>query len=240
MDRIDSGSTDYHQSFDLIRSSVPEIASTFDGRVKYFFTFVPAFLKDEAVSGCVFAGFQAQRAASNALGRPMACRTFFGALCAATIASLHAAQAATFTGKQKAELLAAHNRYREEVGEPALAWSDRLADSALAWAQHLAHEVHALKHSGAVATGENIATWSAGYASLTMFVGLWGAERKFFIDASFPDVSRTGDWKAVAHYSQLVWRRTTKVGCGLATGGGQDYLVCPYNPQGNFVGEKAF
>ena len=69
---------------------------------------------------------------------------------------------------------------------------------------------------------------------------LWGDEKKFFIDASFPDVSRTGEWLAVAHYSQLIWRKTTEVGCGLATGGGQDYLVCQYNPKGNFVGEKAF
>jgi len=170
----------------------------------------------------------------------MLCRRFFAVLYAAAIASAHAAQAAPFTKKQKAELLAAQNRYRTEVGEPALVWSDRLAGSARAWAEHLADDVQAMKHSGAIATGENIATWSAGHASLTKLVGLWGAEKKYFIDDSFPDVSRIGDWTTVAHYSQLVWRKTTEVGCGMATGGGLDYLVCQYTPRGNFVGEKAF
>jgi hypothetical protein len=151
-----------------------------------------------------------------------------------------ATEAAPFTEQQKAELLAAQNAYRQQVGEPALVWSDRLADSAQAWAEHLANDVHAMRHSGAIATGENIATWTAGHASLTRLVRLWGAEKVYFIDAVFPDVSRTGDWKTVGHYSQLVWRKTTDVGCGLATGGGQDYLVCQYNPMGNFYGEKAF
>jgi hypothetical protein len=152
----------------------------------------------------------------------------------------HAVQAAPVTEKQKAELLTAQNKYRRELREPALVWSNRLADSAQAWAQYLADEVHAMKHSGAIAAGENLATWSAGRASLTKLVRLWGAEKKYFIDGSFPDVSRTGDWSTVAHYSQLVWRKTTEVGCGLAAGGGQDYLVCQYSPMGNFRGEKAF
>ena len=152
----------------------------------------------------------------------------------------HAAAAAPFTENQKAELLAAQNKYRTELSEAPLVWSDKLAGSAQAWAQHLANDLHAMEHSGAIDTGENIATWPAGHASLTRLVKIWGDEKKYFIDASFPDVSSTGDWKIVAHYSQLIWRKTTEVGCGLATGGGQDYLVCQYNPMGNFRGEKAF
>jgi hypothetical protein len=147
---------------------------------------------------------------------------------------------APFTTTQKLELLAAHNRYRSALAEPALQWSDELAASALEWARHLANDVHALKHSGALAKGENLAMWTAGRASLTQLVDLWGAEKHYFIEASFPDVSRTGDWRAVGHYTQMVWRNTTAVGCGLATGGGNDYLVCQYSPQGNFMGQKVF
>jgi len=170
----------------------------------------------------------------------MAFKTFSMALCIASLAIGQAGAAATFTEKQKAELLAAQNKYRAELGETALVWSDRLADSAQTWALHLANDVHAMKHSGASATGENIATWPAGHATLTRLVELWGDEKQYFVDASFPDISRTGDWHAVGHYSQLVWRKTTEVGCGLAAGGGQDYLVCQYSPMGNFSGEKAF
>ena len=165
---------------------------------------------------------------------------FSAATCAAVLVVAQAAFAAPFNAKQKGELLTAQNRYRAELGEPPLVWSDKLAGSARAWAQHLADEVHALQHSGAVNTGENIATWPAGHATLTRLVKIWGDEKKYFVDASFPGVSNTGDWNVVAHYSQLVWRKTTEVGCGLATGGGQDYLVCQYNPMGNFDGEKPF
>lgn len=157
-----------------------------------------------------------------------------------TLMFAQAAGAATFTAAQKAELLAAQNKYRTEVGEAPLVWSDKLADSAQSWAEHLANVVHALKHSGAADTGENLASWTAGHASLTRLVKIWGDEKRFFVDASFPDISRTGSWQSVGHYSQLVWRKTTEVGCGLATGGGQDYLVCQYNPMGNFAGEKVF
>ena len=165
--------------------------------------------------------------------------TNFVALCAGVMVA-QTALAAPLSEKQKAELLSAQNKYRTELGEPALVWSDKLAEVAQSWAEHLAHEVHAMKHSGAIATGENIATWPAGHATLTRLVQIWGAEKQYFVDEVFPDVSRTGGWQAVSHYSQLVWRKTTDVGCGFATGGGQDYLVCQYNPMGNFNGEKAF
>lgn len=168
---------------------------------------------------------------------------FFRTACLVFCAAVLAAQTATavpLSEKQQTELLKAQNKYRAELGEEPLVWSGKLADAAQNWAEHLAGEVHAMKHSGALATGENIATWPAGHATLTRLVQIWGAEKQYFIDSVFPDVSRTGDWLAVAHYSQLVWRRTTEVGCGLATGGGQDYLVCQYSPMGNFNGEKAF
>jgi uncharacterized protein YkwD len=151
-----------------------------------------------------------------------------------------AARAAPFSDQQKAELLAAQNKYRTAVSEQPLAWSDSLAAGSQDWAQHLANEVHSLQHSGLSGVGENLAMWSAGRASLTKLVDLWGAEKLYFVESSFPSVSTTGDWKTVAHYTQIVWRKTTEVGCGLATGGGYDFLVCRYTPQGNFMGEKVF
>jgi hypothetical protein len=44
----------------------------------------------------------------------------------------------------------------------------------------------------------------------------------------------------VAHYVQIVWRGTRAVGCAMASGASDDYLVCRYSPAGNVVGQKAF
>ncbi|HEX4158282.1 MAG TPA: CAP family protein [Rhizomicrobium sp.] len=148
--------------------------------------------------------------------------------------------AAPFSDEQKSELLAAHNKYRADLREQPLVWSDDLAAGAQIWAEHLAQEVLTLKHSGEAGAGENLAMWSAGRSSLTKLVDLWGAEKRYFIEASFPDVSTTGDWRTVGHYTQMIWRNTTEVGCGVARGGGYDFLVCRYSPQGNYLGEWVF
>jgi hypothetical protein len=44
----------------------------------------------------------------------------------------------------------------------------------------------------------------------------------------------------VGHYSQIVWKTTTKVGCGFAESNGSDVLVCDYAPPGNVMGERAY
>ena len=135
-----------------------------------------------------------------------------------------------------AELLAAHNAYRTSLGLPPLRWSDALAASAQNWAEHLA-ETGQLEHSG---SGQNLAMAAAGTKSLTQLVDLWGSEQANFTDGYFPDISTTGNWMDAGHYSQIVWKDTTEVGCGFAENDGNDVLVCDYDPPGNVMGERAY
>ena len=146
------------------------------------------------------------------------------------------------TGDQfQAAILAAHNSYRAAVAaeEPlqALQWSASLAASAQTWANNLA-TIGSLQEPGVA--GVNLAEATAGTLSVTQLVGIWGNEQQYFIDGIFPGISTTGNWEAAGHYSQMVWRNTTEVGGGLATGQGQDFLVCYYNPAGNVSGETAY
>jgi hypothetical protein len=51
-------------------------------------------------------------------------------------------------------------------------------------------------------------------------------------------VSRTGRWNDVAHYTQVVWSRTTHVGCAIHSAARWDFLICRYSPPGNIDGRR--
>jgi len=70
-------------------------------------------------------------------------------------------------------------------------------------------------------------------------VQLWIDEKRDFKPGIFPNNSRSGDIEAVGHYTQLVWRATTKVGCALGHGRQFDFLVCRYANPGNVMGDRA-
>jgi len=139
----------------------------------------------------------------------------------------------------KAQILALHNKYRAEVGVPPLHWSDRLALGAEKWAKVIAG-LDKMQHSGATGVGENLAFWSGSNPSLARMIATWGAEKSLFSRGPFPQISRTGDWLSVSHYSQMIWRATTEVGCGRGNNGKTDFLVCWYSPEGNYVGQLPY
>ncbi|WP_297367557.1 CAP domain-containing protein [Acidocella sp.] len=143
---------------------------------------------------------------------------------------------AQMTPDNIAELLAAQNAYRAPLGLAPLGWSDQLAAQAQRWAEHLAG-IGQLVHSG---PGQNLAMAQAGTETLTQLVDLWGGEGRYFVDGAFPDISTTGNWVDVGHYSQIIWRSTRLVGCGGAEQNGLDVLVCDYDPPGNVMGERAY
>jgi hypothetical protein len=160
-----------------------------------------------------------------------------------------ATSSSTFSPVQQREVLDAHNRYRREVGVPLLAWSNSLATSAQRWAEQVANRHHdgsgitSADHSGV--GGENIWQGSLG-SSLTAMIDLWGNERRFFRNGVFDArttgsaISTTGNWQDVGHYTQIVWRNTRQVGCGLARTSRHAFLVCRYNPAGNIVGQRVY
>lgn len=138
------------------------------------------------------------------------------------------------------EMLYANNALRAELGLSKLVWSRHLAHTARLWAKHLAVEVHALVHSHTEGMGENLSMASSGYKTPGGLVNLWADEKPNFVHAAFPNVAKAGDWTSVGHYTQVVWRNTVKVGCGIATDDKSDYLVCEYSPQGNVMGEAVY
>ena len=81
---------------------------------------------------------------------------------------------------------------------------------------------------------------TSGYFAPERMVGAFVNERRFYQHGKFPEVSSTGKWQDVGHYTQLVWRDTREVGCAVARGTGYDVLVCRYWPAGNWMGESPY
>ncbi len=138
-------------------------------------------------------------------------------------------------------ILAAHNRERLELGLQPLNWNDALAQSAKAWAGYLASTgrfEHAPENHDAP-QGENLWAGTRGYYSPEDMVEAWAREKRYFRPGLFPDNS-TGEVEDVGHYTQMVWRATTQLGCAEASGTREDILVCRYAEAGNYIGERPF
>lgn len=137
-------------------------------------------------------------------------------------------------------ILAAHNAERMRVGAPLLRWSTRLAADAQLWAKHLgAARLFAHAPEGKTPFGENLWMGTRGAYQYEEMVQSWVDERSAYRDGPFPNVSRTSNWEDVGHYTQLIWANTREVGCALVSSIDDDYLVCRYDPAGNWMGERA-
>jgi hypothetical protein len=143
------------------------------------------------------------------------------------------------SGDFASQVLAEHNRARSAVRARPLAWSAELAAGAQAHAAQLARTgqlIHSSRQSRP-GQGENLWMGTAGAYSTTAMVQNWAGERRFFRPGIFPNVSTTGNWADVAHYTQMIWAGTTTVGCAVQRSGRWDALVCRYSPAGNRDGQ---
>jgi hypothetical protein len=132
----------------------------------------------------------------------------------------------------RAVVLDLHNGAREALGVAALDWDEALAADAARYAEDMAKTGlfrHSPRGNRAIPSGEN------GYQ---VMVGSFLEEGKLFrTGGRLPDISTTGRWQDVGHYTQMIWRGTKKVGCALGEGAQYDYLVCRYFPAGNSYGK---
>ncbi|MEO6012484.1 MAG: CAP family protein [Devosia sp.] len=121
------------------------------------------------------------------------------------------------------EVLSAHNALRAKHGVPPLSWSGKLAATAQEWANACVFE-----HRTGSGLGENLAQGD-GFP-MSQFVNDWYNEIGQY------DFNNPGFSDGTGHFTQVVWKSTKHVGCGVAQCSGGALLVCNYSPAGNLEG----
>ena len=130
-----------------------------------------------------------------------------------------------------------HNFYRKKVGVPDVEWSNEIAAYAQEWADKLAQNCE-LKHRSKDDYGENICLTPQTYDE-NQVVDIWASEEKYFNHKD--PVYRHKDLYRFGHYSQLIWRKTKKIGAGAANcKHGKAIWVCNYDPPGNYIDQKVY
>jgi uncharacterized protein YkwD len=132
-------------------------------------------------------------------------------------------------------MLDVHNEARHDFGVPPLLWDAGLAASAAEYAKVIAETgqlVHAPRE-GREHERENLLATNIGYRSPAEMIEVMVAEKQYYKPGIYPDISTTGDWYPVGHYTQIVWPWTTHVGCAIESGEFFEYTVCRYTPPGN-------
>lgn len=124
-------------------------------------------------------------------------------------------------------LVDAHNAHRARHCAGPLAWSPRLAQAAQQWADALKAQGCKFGHKPRNTFGENLAAGTSGTLDGQAVADMWYDEVKLY---KFPD---GGFSMQTGHFTQVVWRETTQIGCGVATCNGMDIWVCEYDPAGN-------
>ncbi|EFJ53194.1 hypothetical protein VOLCADRAFT_86230 [Volvox carteri f. nagariensis] len=147
-----------------------------------------------------------------------------------------------------------HNLYRARHQAPPLRWNNNLAIAATAYAQQLADNDCALKHSGVRDAGENLLSQQSFPKpdnTCTLAARGWYAEVvNYDFDAAQPYYD---NWpRNIGHFSQLVWKGTSTIGCGVGSAetpirigsktlaAGCKVVVCRYKAPGNWQSDMSF
>jgi hypothetical protein len=145
------------------------------------------------------------------------------------VAGLASSPAFAVSSSDAQALLNAHNAYRAKHCVPGLTWSSQLAAEAQQWAD--ACPSNGFKHSpgawqGENGYGENL-SWGTNQSAQ-------GAVDNWYREISQYNFNAPAYSNAVGHFTQLIWRNSKQLGCGMSVCNGMQYWVCRYSPTGNW------
>lgn len=133
-------------------------------------------------------------------------------------------------------MLEIHNMDRAKHSASPLTWDTTLASAAAKWASDCKWG-----HTPNNAYGQNIAAGTASGFGAKDATDLW------YDEISQYDFTKAQYSAATGHFTQMVWKGSNKLGCaiqkcsseqiGLGGSGTAQYVVCNYDPPGNYIGK---
>ncbi len=143
--------------------------------------------------------------------------------------------------------LSKHNTYRTTHRSPGMTIRDSLNSSAESWAKQMA-TTGVFAHSSSSqrnAAGENLYVSYTTAASIATDTLANSAVKSWYDEVGKYNYASPGFAASTGHFTQVVWKSSTQLGCGAAQGiktlNGTKYnafyVVCHYAPAGNVMGQ---
>ncbi|TVU13473.1 hypothetical protein EJB05_40531, partial [Eragrostis curvula] len=139
--------------------------------------------------------------------------------------------------------LEAHNAARAAAGVPPLSWNATLALDA----QRYLNELHSRCNTRPLVAwgtdgvyGRNLFKGHGMGSGADEAVASWVGEGRWYDNRGGECTAPEGE--TCVHYTQVVWRATTQVGCRrrLCSRGEDTVAVCEYYPPGNVKGQRPY
>ncbi|ODH00769.1 secretion protein [Nostoc sp. KVJ20] len=147
--------------------------------------------------------------------------------------------------KLRSAAVSKHNTYRATHKSPNITISDSLNTSAQAWAEKIASSGEFEHSTNRNNVGENIyASYSTESTVEPTTLGNT-AVKEWYDEIKDYNYANPGFSSETGHFTQVVWKGSTQLGCGAAQGTATIegtnynafYVVCQYAPAGNVQGQ---
>ncbi|KAJ3706114.1 hypothetical protein LUZ61_009819 [Rhynchospora tenuis] len=130
----------------------------------------------------------------------------------------------------------AHNKARAAVGVGGVSWDSTVQAYAQSYANKRKSDCKLIHSSGPY--GENLFWgWGKDYSGIDA-VDNWVSEKQYYNYNT--NTCQSG--KVCGHYTQVVWRSSTKIGCAkvVCDNNAGIFIICSYNPPGNISGQRPY
>ncbi|KAK4431941.1 Pathogenesis-related protein PR-1 [Sesamum alatum] len=134
------------------------------------------------------------------------------------------------------QFLSTQNAARSALGLAPLIWDPRISRYAT-WYANKRRADCALEHSNGP-YGENIFWGSGDEWTPAEAAAEWVAERRRYDYRS----NSCEHGEQCGHYTQIVWKESRRVGCArvVCYEGRGVFMICNYDPPGNYIGERPY